>query len=312
MKRRSATKQTNSQRRSANRLRLFVVLALLDFLLIVGSLLMLPMALRSVDAETGKPSSWFGVKKITVVGNTRYDEAAIVGISGVLEGQSVFSVSERTAERYIAETFSYVKDVSVDVAMNREVTITLTEYQELGAVYADGSWMVISREGVGLMKMPVESDRPFRRLYLKGVKAESNEVGGQVLSGKDLETICTLVDAMQVNGLAGVGVIDLSDHSNIRLNWKNQIDIALGNDSNLDYEVAVAVSTLPKVLARHGETTTGLLNISQYSDEKIEAPVVIFTPSELLNDDKATSGDDTPVSGDDVPANPDAGNAPEG
>ena len=258
MKRKTTTQRTSSQRRSSNRLRLFVVLAVLDVLLIVGSLLMLPMALQSVDETTGKPNALFGVKSITVVGNTRYDEATVIGISGIMEGQSVFSISERTAEQYILDTFTYVKDVSIDVTLSREVTITLTEYQELGAVYAGGSWMVVSREGIGLMKMPVESERPLRRLYLKGVETLSAEVGTQVIGGKDLEVVRMLVDSMSANGLSGVGVIDLSDRSNIRLNWKNQIDIALGNDSNLNYEIAAAASAIPRVLSRHGDTVTGL------------------------------------------------------
>lgn len=291
MKRKTTTQRTSSQRRSSNRLRLFVVLAVLDVLLIVGSLLMLPMALQSVDETTGKPNALFGVKSITVVGNTRYDEATVIGISGIMEGQSVFSISERTAEQYILDTFTYVKDVSIDVTLSREVTITLTEYQELGAVYAGGSWMVVSREGIGLMKMPVESERPLRRLYLKGVETLSAEVGTQVIGGKDLEVVRMLVDSMSANGLSGVGVIDLSDRSNIRLNWKNQIDIALGNDSNLNYEIAAAASAIPRVLSRHGDTVTGLLNLSQYSDEKIDSPVVIFTPSELLNTDEPTPED---------------------
>lgn len=292
MKRKKTNRRTSSQRRQINRLRLFVVLAVLDVLLIVGSLLMLPMALQTVDETTGKPNALFGVKSITVVGNTRYDEATIISISGIMEGQSVFSISERTAEQYIRDTFSYVKDVSIDVTMGREVTITLTEYEELGAVYAGGNWMVVSREGIGLMKMPVESERPFRRLYLKGAETLATEVGTQVIGGKDLEIAVTLVDSMRANGLSGVGVIDLSDRSNIQLNWKNQIVIALGNDSNLNYEIAAAVSAIPRVLSRHGDTATGLLNLSQYSDEKIDSPVVIFTPSELLNTEKPTPEED--------------------
>lgn len=292
MKRKTTTKHTSSQRRSSGRLRLFIVLAVLDVLLIVGSLLMLPMALQTVDETTGKPNALFGVESITVVGNTRYDQKAIIGVSGIMEGQSVFSISERTAEQYIRDTFSYVKDVTVDVNMSREVTITITEYQELGAVYAGGSWMVVSPEGIGLMKMPVESDRPLRRLYLKGAEAKATEVGAQIISGKDLEIAVALVNSMRANGLSGVGVIDLSDRSNIRLNWKNQIEIALGNDSNLNYEIAAAVSVIPQVLNRHGDTATGRLNMMQYSDEKIDSPAVIFTPSELLNAEKPAPEED--------------------
>ncbi len=308
MKRREKQQPTRSQRRRINRLRLFVVLAAVDVLLVIGILLMLPGALRTVD-DGSESNAWFGVKSITVTGNTRYEESAVLGISGIREGQSVFSVSERTAEQYIRDTFSYVKDVTVDVTMSGEVTIAITEYEELGALYAGDSWMVVSTEGVGLMKMPVESDRPLRRVYLKGVETLSTEVGKTVLGGKDLEIVTTLVKSMRANGLTGVGVIDLSDRSNIRLNWKNQIDIALGNDSNLNYEIAAAVSAIPRVLSRHGETATGLLNLSQYSDEKIESPVVVFTPTELLDKEEPEvpeEGGENGENGDQTDADTDA------
>ncbi len=293
MKRRTTTERTNSQRRKLNRFRLFVVLAVLDVLLIVGILLMLPTALRQTD-PTGKPNALFGVKSITLVGNTRYDEAAVLGVSGIVEGQSVFSINKRTAQQYILDTFAYVKDVTVDVNAKQQVTITITEYEELGAVSVGDSWMVVSPEGIGLMKMPKESDRPLRRLHIKGVDIVSSEIGAQVIGGKDLEIATLLVRSMKANGLTGVGEIDLSNRSDIQLDWKGQITIALGNDSNLNYEIAAAVSAIPKVLSRHGDAATGLLNLRQYSDDKIESPVVIFTPSELLNKDEA----DTPPESD--------------
>ncbi len=294
MKRKGTAKRSNSQRRAVNRFRLFVVLTVLDVLLIVGTLLMLPMALQSVDEATGKHNAWFGVESITVKGNTRYDDETIIAVSGIVEGKSVFSISERNAEQYIRDTFSYIKDVSVDVAMGGDVTITVTEHKELGTVYANGSWMVVSDEGIGLMQMPVESERPYRRLYLKGADILSPKVGAKVIGGKDLEIANLLVKSMAANGLHDVGIIDLSNRSDIRLNWKNQIEIAMGNDSNLNYEVAVAVGALPTVLNRHGETATGVLNLSQYSDETIDSPMVIFTPTELLNTEKpAPEGDKT-------------------
>ncbi len=283
MKRKEKATRTGSQRRKINRLRLFVVLAVLDILLIVGSLLMLPTALQSMDKATGKPNALFGVNSITVVGNTRYDPEVIVAVSGIMEGQSVYSISERTSEQYILDTFSYVKEVSIDVASGRNVIITVKEYEELGAVYANGKWMVVSREGIGLMEMPMDGDRPLRRLYLKGVDTKAAGVGQQVLQGKDLEIAVEIINSMKANKLTGVGMIDLSDRSNIRLDWKNQIVIELGDDSNINYEIAAVVSLIPRVLSRHGDTATGVLDVSQYSNEKIDSPIVVFTPSSALD-----------------------------
>lgn len=284
-------KKTVSQRRAATRLRLFLVLLVLDVALIVATVLMLPTAFQKTDQTTGETMEWLGVKDIAVNGNTRYDEEAIVSISGIRVGQSIFSVNERKAEEAIRATFAYAEAVDVNVGFDRHVVITIREAEELGAVYLagdpaskkDGRWMVVGRNGVGLMELPVESERPFRRVYLKGVDTVGEAIGGAVLSDYDQRDLLTICDAMAESGLTGVGVIDFSDRSNIRLNWKNQIEINLGNNSNLDYEIKVAVNSIPKVLSRHGETATGLLNLSQYSDSSISSPHIVFTPSSILD-----------------------------
>ncbi len=286
MKKKSTTNRTNSRRRAKIRLRLFVVLSILNIALLVGTLLMLPTAFQSTDKETGKSKEWLAVESISVEGNTRYDDEAIIGVSGIEIGQSVFSVNKRTAAKNIRKAFAYAEAVTVDISLKRHVTLKITEAEELGAVYVGGKWVVVSRQGRGLMHLPVESERPFRRLYLKGANVLSDKLGETVLEKHDLAIALELCDAMAANGLVGVGEIDLSDRGDIRLNWKNQITIALGNDSNLTYEVAAAVSAIPKVLSRHGDTATGLLNLSQYSDETVTSPVIVFTPSSLLNADK--------------------------
>ena len=310
-KHRRQSKKTTSQRRAAARLRLFLVLIVLDVALIVATILMLPTAFQTTDKKTGQTMEWLAVETITVKGNTRYDDEAIVGISGIRIGQSIFSVNKRKAEDTIRETFAYAEEVDVEVGFDRHVVITVTEAEELGAVYLagdpakkqDGRWMVVSRNGVGLMELPVESERPFRRVYLKGADTIGTAVGGAVLSDNDLRDVLTMCDAMAENGLTGVGEIDLSDRANIRLNWKNQILINLGNNSNLEYEIKVAVRSIPKVLSRHGDTATGLLNLSQYSDSSITTPHIVFTPSTILDaeneqkpsEDPAADGDEEPT-----------------
>lgn len=286
MKRRTTTKRNSNRKRGINRFRLFVVLSLANIALFVAILLMLPTAFQTTDEKTGETKQWLGVESITVEGNTRYDDEAIIGISGIEKGTSVFSVNTRAAEKRIRKEFSYAETVKIKIGLKRNVVIHITEAEELGAVYANGKWVVVSNEGVGLMQLPLKSERPFRRLYLKGVDAKTDAVGKQVVGNNELEIIRELRTAMDAHGLTGVSEIDLSDRSNIRLNWKNRIIIELGSDSNLPYEIAAAVSAIPKILSRHGDTATGILNLSQYSDETIASPVIVFTPSSVLEAEK--------------------------
>lgn len=274
----------NSRTRKKSRARLFVVLSALNILLTVLIAVLFPVAFSN-DAKTAeKRKSWLGITGITVTGNTRYDNEAIIGVSGLTEGESVFSINKGQITKRLRKSFPYVEKAEIDINFRRGVTVRITEFPELGAVYANGSWMVVNHEGVGLLKMPLRSERPLRKLYLKGAKTIANEVGEQVLSKQSLSIATQLVDAFEDYKLDGIGVIDMSNPNDIRLHWKNQIVILMGNDSNLRYEVAVVASSLPKVVARHGETATGVLNVSLYSDNTVESPTVIFTPSSLLND----------------------------
>lgn len=293
-KRQSQPKRRNSQKRKKNRFRLFVVLSVVNVLLIVFTLLLLPAALSKPKTDGEDKPSALGIRSITVEGNTQYDNEAIVGVSGLEVGQSVFSVNKGQAAKRLQQEFAYVRDVDIDISFKREVTIRITEAQEMGAVYANGSWVVVDEKGLGLQKIPIESERPLRRMYLKGAGTLTDEIGKQVLDERSLAIVAEICTAFKLYELGDVSEIDMTNLNDIRVNWKNQIDIALGNDSNLTYEIAVAAYSIPKVLARHGETATGLLNVSQYSDATVETPTIIFTPSSLLEQGDNSSADGEP------------------
>lgn len=288
-KKRSQSKRINSQKRKRNRFRLFVVLSVVSVLLLVFTILLLPAALSKPKADGEDKPSALGVRSITIVGNTQYDTEAILGVSGLEVGQSVFSVNKGQAARRLKKEFAYVRGVDIDISFKREVTIRITEAEEMGAVYANGGWVVVDENGVGLQKIPIESERPLRRMYLKGAGTLTDEIGKQVLDERSLAIIAEICTAFDTYELGDVSEIDMTNLTDIRVNWKNQIDIALGNDSNLTYEIAVVATSIPKILARHGETATGLLNVSQYSDASVETPTIIFTPSSLLEQDKNDS-----------------------
>lgn len=283
-KRQSQSKRRNSQKRKAVRFRLFVVLSAVNILLIVFTLLLLPAALHTPQSED-KPSA-LGIRTLAVEGNTKYDDAAVLAISGLKIGQNVFSVNKGQVEKQLKKEFSYIRDVKVDINLKREAVLRITEAKEMGAVYAGGGWVVVDEQGVGLQKLPIESERPLRRMYLKGAGTLTDEIGKQVLDGRSLSIIAEICAAFKTYELGDVSEIDMTDLADIRVNWKNRIDIKLGNDSNLTYEIAVAATAIPKILERHGETATGLLNVSQYSDKTVESPTIVFTPSSLLSENE--------------------------
>ncbi len=281
------SKQARSRKRANTRFGLFLALCAGSLIMLICILLLLPAAFGGTGDED-KPSA-MGVKTITVEGNTRYDEEAIIGVSGIKVGQSVFSVNKRKAANVLESTFHYAEEVKVRVDFSRNVTIQITEAEPMGAVYAQGQWVVVSQEGIGLEATPITTERPLRQLYIKGAGVLSAQPGEPVLDEDSRAIVAEIFDALQSVGMEDISVVDIENRADIRLNWKNQITLLLGNDSNLRYEIAAAASALPKILEKHGETATGQLNLSQYSDPTIASPAIVFTPSSLLNDTKTES-----------------------
>lgn len=275
----------HSRKRAKNRFRLFLALCAGILIELVCILLMLPSVLFG-GGTVEKPAA-LGVETVTVVGNTRYDEQAILQVSGIQKGQSVFVLDRNKAARDIKANFHYAEDVKVKVDWNRNVTIEITEAKPMGAVYARGKWVVVSDSGRGLYAEPVNSERPLRQLYIKGAGVLSATPGEQVLDESSLQLVAKLFSALEKVGLLDdISVVDISNRNDIRLNWKNQITLLLGNDSNLPFGIAAAAGTIPKVLEKHGQTATGQLNLIQLSDPTVESPAIIFTPSSLLKDKK--------------------------
>lgn len=274
--------------------RFHVVMAL--FLSIVAvSIALVVMIIVNLNFKQGgtaeaaeSKSAVFGVKSVTVEGETRYSKEAIAGISGIRVGQSIFSVNKRSAAEKVKAAFPYLDTVEISSASFDDIRIKITETEPIGAIYAGGSWIVVGRDGRGLEALPVESERPFRYLYIKGVTPLTAELGKTVLDERSLAIVLELREAFESAGLDGVGVIDLTDKTDIRLDWKNQITIALGNDSNLTYEVRVAVTSLPVVQRRHGATARGELDIRMYADPSVTSPMIIFKSETSSGDDPAS------------------------
>lgn len=271
--------QAKSRKRAKARTRLFVVLCAGSFVMLICILLLLPVVFSGGGAGEPDKDSFIGVKSIVVTGNTRYEEQAILEESGISIGQSALSVNRRRVATHLKEVFPFMEEVAVHIDLKRTVTIEITEATVLGAAYADGNWVVVSDKGTGLMTMPVESERPLRYMYLKGVEVVGGEVGKPVLAENSLSVISTICASLKKEEITGVGMIDMSNRNNIRLNWKGQFTIALGNSTNLEHEIAAAAKAIPKILEKNGQTAAGTLDLTQYSDPTIESPAIIFTPA---------------------------------
>ncbi len=221
----------------------------------------------------------FSLKEITVSGETRYLKEAIIQQSGLSLGQSIWSIDKAEASERVLAAFPYIQNVKVTNTAYNKLNIAVSETDEIGVMYGGGKWLAVGSNGRILETMPVESDRPLRALYLKGGEAIGKAVGEQAMDDRSFAIVTELLAAFEKYELDGVCEIDLSNKSDLRINWNNRITVKLGNDSNLTHEIGVVKSALPGIERQYGEQAMGQLDVSSFSED---GTMAVFTPRDLL------------------------------
>ncbi len=235
------------------------------------------------SGQEGERAALFGVSTITVEGNTRYDDEAIIAYSGIYVGQSIFSVDKTAAVEKIQKTFSYAEQVTIDTGDGMDdIRIIIKEATPLGVVNVGDRWMLISTKGTGLQAFEKGADAPLRYMRLEGAVIKEKTVGGQVLDDRSQTIVSTLTQELNKHKLGQLTAINIKDRTDIRVDWNNQITFLLGNDSNLSYKVAVVAATLPEVKKGYGDNARGTLNVRDYSDDKPDKKYIVFRPEGLV------------------------------
>lgn len=274
-------REIQEKREAQAKHRFYFLVALLTIILaLLFGIVFFWLTMPSQGAEGGV----FSVSDILVKGNTVYHEDAVVAQSGVYYGQSIFAVNSNEAEQKLREAFPYYETVEVQTVNMREVHITVTETEVVAAVYANGHWVLVGKNGLALEEQEITSDRPKRLMLIEGGVAPEGgiKVGAPVMDVYSWAIAEKLLEAIREVDFKDITRIDLSDISDLKVYWRDQIEVRLGNDSNLEYELRViAQDVLPKLTASHSENVTGVLDISSYSNPDLDDQTV-FTPSSLL------------------------------
>ena len=274
------------KRRKASRFHMALVL-FIAIVAVSGALaFMLLMLPGSGEASAEKPAV-FGVHDIQVVGKTRYSAEEIIAASGIRIGQSLFSVSKVKAHDNIMSQFPYLERVDVGNSSFDTVEIKVWEVEPIGAMYANGKWLVVGGNNKGVEALEIQGDRPPRYLYFKGAEPDENcRVGGKAMKDRDFGIVTALMEAVEANGLENIGVLDVSEKTNIKLDWKGQITVLLGTENNLKDKVAALANILPEIIKNNGDTAAGQLDMRSYMEDSR----AFFTPWDILNSTTTPAG----------------------
>ncbi len=235
----------------------------------------------SASSKRGDTTSFMAVKAITVEGDSRYTDEQIIEASGLYVGQSLFGVNKAKAHDRLLETFPYLAYVEVRNSSFTDMCITVQETAVMGAVQIGERWMVVGENNHALELLEA-ADLPADILRIQGAGLQGEAIGRPLLDQRGLGVCRTLLDAAKACELTGISTIDMTKKTNVQFWWKEQVRVVLGNESQLATQVEAFADLLPTLLKNNGDTVSGRLDMSTYSDDDVANDKAIFTPADLL------------------------------
>lgn len=219
-----ARKRGKNRRR--RRGRFSVLLRLFCVLLIIGAL---------IAALT----LFFKVQSIVVSGNERYTDAEVIEASGIHMEDNLFLLNKYGVTQTIFETLPYIEEAAVNRKLPDAIVITVRECTAVaGIVVPEGVWLVSESGKLLELAQSVPQGCPA----VTGAVPVEPELSGMLSFGTEREsavdTLLALLRAARAQEmLAGIGGIDLSDATEIRLEYLDRFSVRLPWGSDPDYKL---------------------------------------------------------------------------
>ena len=277
----AARRQQRKRRRRRKKLLGIAILTAGALLLVLVVALVALHITGTVAKNNGSQLSFMAVQKIEVEGETRYSSADIIRASGIYVGESLLVVNKVQAHDAILKQFPYLERVEVSNSSFSTIHIRVEETTVMGAVQTPDGYAMLGQNNHRLENLS-EEQLPEGTVRIYGAEAVDAQLGGNLLDERSLRITRTLLAAAQQNGVDALTAIDLTEKTNIRVAWRDQILLVLGNESNLEEEIRAFQQLLPTLLKNNGEQTVGKLDMTSYSDDDSENNKAVYSPLEKL------------------------------
>lgn len=194
---------------------------------------------------------FFKIETVTVSGNSRYTPEEIIAASGIQPGENLFLTNVEEAAARIESQKPYIRTAVVQRRLPAaiEITVEPTEVAALG-IRTDGGYILLDT-GLKVLENGT-GGLPDGVPELRVGTVSSSEDGAQVqVETPDvLDTLDSLLTAMDQAGISGITLYDLTDPEDILLTYDGRLDVQVGSTDNLPKKMAM----LAEVIHRNDET----------------------------------------------------------
>lgn len=201
----------------------------------------------------------FSVKSLSIEGNNLVTSENIAKVSGLSEGESIFSHTASYSRRAI-EAIPYISEAEVKKKLPSTVTIIVKELPGSYVLELDTRNVVIDKNGKSIKE--AEGD-DFALPKIKGLPDGDFKLGQMAEPGdeKQTENFLRCLDSINAYGFSNITEIDLSDEYNIIFVLGDALKIkigSLGSDDELSYKMAY----IREVIGKLPENVRGVIDAS--------------------------------------------------
>lgn len=204
----------------------------------------------------------FKTEKIVVKGNKYYDDQVIIKLSGLKEGDNIFTSTMFADTSKIVDTLPYIKSASVSFSIPNGLVITVENQAPYYSLKSGKEYFLVSKENRILEKV---DKKPDKLMFIEAPKLKSTEPGAYVEFDKERYTkaLDEIIASLKKNDIKDVTGISVKDISSITITYDNRILIKLGLPDDIDYKIRTAFTIINTKLDPHNtKTIMGILNVS--------------------------------------------------
>lgn len=200
------------------------------------------------------------IQKITVSGGSIYDDWRLIEMSGITEGQNIYSIDKDKVEKTIVSNFPYIKSVKVVRHLPTDVELIVEE--DVPRYYFElcGEYYVLS-DSLRILELSENENKILskyefvQKLVLSSVTRAV--VGEQV--GFENDTYYdyvyeVLTQFLNCSITDRINTINLSDKFNIYIIYDNRFKVQIGNMDNLNLKISVATAVIETISANYKGT----------------------------------------------------------
>lgn len=237
----------------------------------------------------------FKTEKIEVKGNKYYDDKTIIELSGLNEGDNIFTSSMFADTSKIVKALPYIKSASVSFNIPNGLVITVENQAPYYSLKSGEDFFLVSKDNRILEKV---DKKPDKLMFINAPKLVSTEVGDYVKFEKERYTkaLEEIIASLKKNKITDVTAISIKDVNDIMITYDKRILIKIGLPDDIDYKIRTAFTIIKTKLDPHNtRTIMGILNVSGCSSgskksyfEEVEIKDDSTKPTETTKPTKPT------------------------